>query len=104
MRSHDYCHFEICLSTDEDITLRQANDLRKDAARLTDEAVRQYQEARQKTSTEWSWRKGEILKQADTIRQKPISEWTPEDKAIIKLIADKNWETSWDYDDEENLF
>ena len=101
MRSYDYCHFEVCLSSDEDMSLDQINNMRKDAARLTDEAVKQYVEAKKRLNSEWSFRKHQILAQADEVRKKEISDWTPEDKAIIKLISDKNWESQWDYDDDE---
>jgi len=42
MRSYDYCHFEICLGTDEDIPLVDVDKIRKDAQRLVDKAVDQY--------------------------------------------------------------
>lgn len=101
MRSYDYCHFEISLSSDEEMTIPQINEMRKDAARLVDEAVRQYIIAKIKMSATWTLQKASIFKQADIIRQKPISEWTPEDKAIMKIIADKNYDEQWDYGDDE---
>ena len=104
MRSYDYCHFEVCLSSDEEMTLFQVNDMRKDAARLTDEAVRQYKDAKIKLSENWTFKKSLILHEAETIKNKPISEWTPANKACIKLVADKNWESSWDYDDNDPEF
>ena len=100
MRSYDYCHFEISLSSDEEMTIPQINEMRKDAARLVDEAVRQYIIAKTKMSATWTLQKANIFKQADIIRQKPISEWTPEDKAIMKIITDKNYE-QWNYGDDE---
>ncbi len=41
MRSYDYCHFEVALST-QCSTMGGIDDLRKDAARLVDKAVAQY--------------------------------------------------------------
>lgn len=32
MRSYDYCHFEIVLGSNEDMTTDQVNDMRKEAA------------------------------------------------------------------------
>jgi hypothetical protein len=49
MRSYDYCHFEVCLSLDKEMTLGEINNMRKDAARLADEAVRQYINKRNRT-------------------------------------------------------
>jgi len=46
MLSYDYCHFEVCKSTDEELTNNQTNELRKDVQRLADEAVRQYKVAK----------------------------------------------------------
>ena len=40
LRSFDYCHFEVSLSYDDDMTLEQVNDLRKQAAVLVDEVGR----------------------------------------------------------------
>lgn len=101
MRSYDYCHFEVCLSSDEELTLEEVNNLRKDAARLTDEAVRQYKAAR-RLDSEWPFKKAEILKEVEIIKEKPASEWTPKEKALVKLVSDKNWEARWDYYDEDD--
>jgi len=42
MLSHDYCHFEVSKSTDDNITDKEINQMRKDVQKLADEAVRQY--------------------------------------------------------------
>lgn len=47
MLSYDYCHFEICLSSDNDMTLDQVDNLRKDAQRLADKSVSQYKKAQE---------------------------------------------------------
>ena len=104
MRSYDYCHFEVSLSSDEEMSLKEINEMRKDAARLTDEAVRQYKIAKEKLSDNWKFSRQETLKQADAIRKKDICDWTPEDKAVIKLISDKNWDEQWDYYDSEESY
>lgn len=46
MRLYDYCHFEVCLGSDEDMTLEQIDDMRKDAQWLADKAVEQYKTAK----------------------------------------------------------
>mgnify|MGYP001389598588 CR=1 FL=1 len=48
MRSHDYCQFELALTAEDPdgITMDGADDLRRCAATLVDEAVRQYDEMR----------------------------------------------------------
>lgn len=46
MRSHDYCHFEVSLTSSEANKPEEVDALRKVAARLTDKAVRQYQIAK----------------------------------------------------------
>jgi hypothetical protein len=42
MRSHDYCHFEVVLTSSEANTPQLVDELRKTAARLADKAVEQY--------------------------------------------------------------
>jgi hypothetical protein len=46
MRSYDYNHFEVELGTTDALTIDGVNELRKTAAVLVDEAVRQYREAK----------------------------------------------------------
>jgi len=46
MLSYDYCHFEVCLGSDENLSLDQINEMRKDAQRLADRAVNQYKTAK----------------------------------------------------------
>ena len=50
MRSYDYCHFEISLGTtaDDGLTPGDVRTVREEAARLVDEAVERYKEARTK--------------------------------------------------------
>ena len=105
MLSYDYCHFEVALSSDENMTLQQVNELRKDAQRLTDEAVRQYKEKKRRAETDWEWSHRQVLESAEKIRQRPISEWTPGDKAIMKLLDDATWaaQRDYDYDDDEDF-
>ena len=105
MLSDDYCHFEVALSSDLDMSLKQVNKLRKDAQRLTDEAVRQYKEMKRRAATDWEWDRRQVFDSAEKIRQKPISEWTVEDKATMKLLDDQAWAAhrEYDYGDDEDF-
>lgn len=122
MRSHDYCHFEVCLST----TLRnqidaagQVDELRKTAARLADKAVDQYKAA--KENAELAIRDKQNLEnlryRARQAFETPEDQRTPEDKAILKAIEDAahrnrprynyddNWQKpDWDDDEEGSMF
>jgi hypothetical protein len=50
MLSYDYCHFEVCKSTDENISDKEINEMRKSVQRLADEAVRQYKVAKERAA------------------------------------------------------
>lgn len=95
MRSHDYCHFEVCLSSSDVDTPEKVDALRKEAARLADKAVEQYQTAKAAEYT------------ADNISQKwrlnqamatPENERTPAEKAVIKYHSDAGFRARFDYD------
>jgi len=107
MLSYNYCHFEVCLGDDTLKTLKEINEMRKDAQRLADEAVRQYKVAKQKASMfdERNIEYKNLKRQVEIIANKPKSEWTVEDKAKVKALADKEyWETRrYDFNDEEEL-
>jgi len=106
MLSYDYSHFEVCLGSDEDMSIKQVNELRKQAQRLADEAVRQYHMAKEMAMLRLDILSGikTFLEEIRIIRQKPQSEWTATDQAKIKALAD---ETYWsrgiyDYEDEDD--
>ncbi|OGF05224.1 MAG: hypothetical protein A2W00_04565 [Candidatus Eisenbacteria bacterium RBG_16_71_46] len=73
MRSYDYCHFEVQLGSDENLTLEEINDLRKQAALLVDEAVRQYKIAKKKEQarTQHEWETERLLERIQAIERKP---------------------------------
>jgi hypothetical protein len=99
MRSFDYCHFEVSLSSDDEMTLDEVNDLRKQAAILADEAVRQYREAKKREDKREgrSWEKERAVERATAIKENPQSEWTIEEAAFMRSYEDKSF---WkDYDD-----
>jgi hypothetical protein len=110
MRSYDYCHFEIQMAigeeaeTAETIQTSDVDLLRKEAMRLADKAVKQYQihkrvieeSIQAKTQVDYQ------LKKATAIKENfPKSEWTPEQKAQIKLAEEILWMASRDYDYED---
>lgn len=78
MRSYDYCHFEVVLSLRETektfITADDVNSLRIEAARLADEAVRQYKKTqlaeRAMSELEHIERLPEVVLSEEGIRQR----------------------------------
>ena len=100
MLSYDYCHFEVVLASDQDLTLGETNELRKSAQRLADEAVRQYKIAKTKAGNRLARdsEKHRLEEQVKVIRQEPISEWSAEDKAKVKALDDDAYWTQHDYD------
>lgn len=98
MRSYDYNHFEVTLNGDVH-SLADVDRLRKEAARLADKAVQQFQIA--KASRERRDRIRDIwrLKEAHNT---PENERTPTEKAIIKYHSDEAFAArfNYDYDDD----
>ena len=118
MRSYDYCHFEIQLSTTGPCTQAEVDALRKEAARLADKAVAQYQIAKENVERELndrSYLDALRYRHRDALK-KPEGERTPEEKALVKAIADRahfnrrryNYEDDWDeepdYKDGDEIF
>lgn len=107
MLSYDYNHFEVCLSSDEEKTLTEIDAMRKDAQRLADKAVRQYQMAKEIERKKANADIGldELRKTVRAIRENfPQSEWTEEQKAKVKLLDDKQYIMSsrYDYEDDDD--
>ncbi len=104
MLSYDYCHFEIQLSIDTLTTLKDINELRKDAHRLAVEAVRQYVVAKRKASdrANLQFEKQRLQSEIRVIRQKPEKEWTAEEKAKVRALEDHAYWSQHDYDYEDN--
>jgi hypothetical protein len=113
MRSFDYCHFEVTLSSTEPRTLAGVDAMRKEAARLVDKAVVQFQRRKEALSaatgtfcvehddggTSFLTLKdiGEMAKKAQA---KPEGERTAEDLAVIKQHGDLLHRANFDYEDE----
>ena len=100
MLSYDYNHFEVALSSDDEMTSEQIDEMRKEAQRLVDKAVHQYRVAKKN----WHYSKynssyrSELEKSAQIIRENyPMSEWTEGQKATIKALEDFEW---YDYQDD----
>ena len=100
MRSHDYCHFEVQLSTDEDLDLDGVNELRKRAALLVDEAVRQYQLAKKAESRRSSkeWQLESALSRKLALEAK-AGELTAEEAAFLRGMADADFWREYHEDD-----
>ena len=102
MNSYDYCHFEVALSAD-DVTLTDVDLLRKDAQRLVDKAIKQYKIAKRIASNAPD---SYTTSRVKAIRENiPQSEWTPEQKAMVKEYADavfasRHYDYQDDYQDE----
>ena len=99
MRSHDYCHFEVVLTSSEANTPQLVDELRKTAARLADKAVKQYQQAKraamrvERQQSDLSWRKS-------LAEKTPEAERSPEQKADIKAYNDIQFAAQFDYQDD----
>lgn len=101
MNSYDYCHFEVALSA-ESVSLQDVDNMRKEAQRLVDKAIKQYKIAKRDASRNRDV-PFELQRQASAIMKNfPKSEWTPEQKAVIKAIDDINFRASRFYDYEDD--
>jgi hypothetical protein len=108
MRSHDYCHFEVSLAASVDCPpdspewYQQVDNLRKNAARLADKAVAQYQIAKAAHQSE-EGSLDSLRYAAEQAGRTPESERTPEQKAAIKALADARFaQRHYDYQDDWN--
>ena len=98
MLSYDYNHFEIALS--DEGTIEDANELRKTAQRLADEAVRQYQAAKEAVNKRFG-RQEEydfLMREIELLKLKPDSELNAEERAKIKALDDFEYWNAFEYD------
>jgi hypothetical protein len=104
MRSHDYCHFEVCLSSNAAITGDQVDEMRKEAARLADKAVRQYRIAKINAARllDEKTQRGYLVERVARIRATPEGDRTVRDQAELKAYDDDRWEASRSYDYEDD--
>ena len=108
MKSYDYSHFEFTLSSDEDMTIEEIDEMGKEAQRQCDQQIRRYKVKKKcigfvdnsPSEVRELERRVEIIK--DGISE---SEYTPEHKAIIKALDDLRYRIdfadkySYDMDD-----
>jgi hypothetical protein len=101
MRSYDYSHFEVCLTSSSATTPQGVDELRKTAQRLADKAVEQFKIAKEAASRLEQMEAQWLLTQA---KATPEDERTPEQQAVIKYHADAAFaaQFDYDYDDEWN--
>jgi hypothetical protein len=104
MLSFDYCHFEVSLSN-ETTTPAEANELRKTAQRLADEAVRQYQMAKSEASkrTQAQCMLPGLKSEVEEIKKFHPDEWTPRQKGTVKALEDAEFAAAhkYQYDDDD---
>jgi len=104
MRSHDYCHFEVNLGSNEPLDTAGVDAMRKEAARLADKAVEQYKIAKenaQKLESEGRSRSYAVAR-AEHIRAMPEGERSPDQQAELKAFDDANWRASRAYNYEDD--
>lgn len=104
MRSHDYCHFEVCLSSSSANTPELVDELRKKAARLADKAVAQYRIAKINASRLLNEKQQRqyLVDRIKHIRETPEGDRTVRDQAELKAFDDAAWEASHSYDYEDD--
>lgn len=103
MLSYDYCHFEIALSG-EVASIEDVDNMRKEAQRLADKAVKQYKIAKADISRRIHTERdlARLQKQADILKENfPKSEWSPKQKALIKSLEDARYHLNFIYDYED---
>jgi hypothetical protein len=109
MLSYDYSHFEVALSSDQELDAKGVNALRKTAQRLADEAVRQYKKAKEEAELrkQGVWDKENALREIKRIEAIPEAARTPREIAVLKQHQDENWEAQfehdYDYDDDRDF-
>ena len=102
MLSYDYCHFEVVLGI-QDASLKEVNELGKDAQRLADERVRQYKKTKAVVERRYlRCNEEELRADVARVREKPESEWDDYDKAVVRKLADYDYwkDREYDYDDD----
>lgn len=95
MRSYDYCHFEVNLGTDLDLSVVEVDDMRKVAATLVDEAVEDYKrmKAQETKRNSAGWDREQMKRRLQAIKEKPEGERTINEVAQLKASEDREF---WD--------
>ena len=106
MLSYDYCHFEVCKSTDEQLPDAAIDEMRKDVQRLANKAVIQYQiykrmEMIRNTRESERDQQG---REVERIEAKPEGTRTLNEVAKMKAYHDRNWaeyiSAKYDFEDD----
>ena len=100
MRTFDYFHFEVSLTSTLANTTEAVDALRKEAARLADKAVAQYQTMKHAEYLR-DLHKGAKWRLEAAIAR-PEGERTADDKAVIKYHQDAAFAAQFDYDYEDD--
>lgn len=108
MKSFDYSHFEIVLSTNSDTPLSalEVDALRKQAAHLADKAVAQYQISKDAMVKRLASKdeKQYLQREVKKILEKPEGDRSPNEMAKVKLLAEESYwrrrEQDYDYQDD----
>ena len=99
LRSYDYNHFEFCIPVDEKATVQERNEVRKDAERLANEAVRQYKKAKEMAGKRENkqFNIDYFVLKVNAIQDKLQEERTVDELAMLKQYEDETWESQFDY-------
>lgn len=103
MRSHDYCHFEVCLSSSSANTQGLVDELRKQAARLADKAVAQYKVAKANAERLLSdrYQRDALINEVNRIGLIEEGSRTVDQQAKLKAYRDEPYKARvYDYEDE----
>ena len=104
MNSYDYCHFEVVLGSDQEMSFDDVDEMRKQAQRLVDKSISQYKIAKERANQRANrkWEREQLLSECKRIEEKPEGERTAEDKAKLKALDDYAYwaEYNYDYEDE----
>ena len=106
MLSHDYCHFEVSKSTDQQVTDAEIDAMRKDVQRLAIRAVEQYKKFKEieaeRINRKYEFERARI--EAEKIEQLAEEDRTPRQQALLKAFKDRDWKeylaSRYDFEDE----
>lgn len=101
MRSFDYCHFEVALASDEEMTIDGVNEMRKQAAILVDEAVRQYKDAKkaERHRESHQFDREHAMEEMKRLQEIPKSDLSVEQAAKLRAYEDREFWKTYDADD-----
>jgi hypothetical protein len=106
MLSYNYNHFEssLTLENDQGLTMQDVDDARKSCQRICDKAVLQYQKAKnhETNRSRNELERRSLEREVGEIKAKDQSLWSITDKAKVKALEDHNWNSRWDYDDDQD--